>query len=177
MGKSWGGALFRGRGLLGKPQSEEVLSEFDGKFVCLAVCVCVCVSLSRVSHSNNFNSAQPFPCLLIVPRANGSFYAYCVMNFSMVDINLFFVQTLGRIRLCSAMDCSTPGFPALHHLPALLRLISIESVMLSYDFLPCRPLLLPSVFFSIKIFSKESALDIRWPKYWSVSFSISPSSE
>ena len=61
---------------------------------------------------------------------------------------------------------------------SLLRLISIESVMLSNHLIFCHPLLLlPSAFPSIKVFSIEWALCIRWPKYWSFSFSISPSSE
>ena len=58
-----------------------------------------------------------------------------------------------------------------------LRLISIESVMPSNHFILCHPLLLPSIFPIIRIFSNESALCIRWPKYWSFSFSISPSNE
>ena len=61
---------------------------------------------------------------------------------------------------------------------SLLKLISIESVMPSNNLILCRPLLLPpSIFPGIRGFSKESALHIRWPKYWSFSFSISPSSE
>ena len=60
----------------------------------------------------------------------------------------------------------------------LLKLKSIESVMLSNHLILCHPLLLPpSVFPSIRVFSNESALHIRWPKYWSFSFSISPSNE
>ena len=61
---------------------------------------------------------------------------------------------------------------------SLLRLISIESMMPSNHFIICCPLLLlPSIFLNIKVFSNKSALCIRWPKYWSFSFSISPSSE
>ena len=61
---------------------------------------------------------------------------------------------------------------------SLLKLTSIESVMLSNHFFPCHPLLLlPSIFSRIRVFSSELALYIRWPKYWSFSFSISPSSE
>ena len=61
---------------------------------------------------------------------------------------------------------------------SLLRLISIESVMPSNNLILCRPLLLLSwIFPSIKIFSKESVLCIRWPKYWNFSFNISPSNE
>ena len=61
---------------------------------------------------------------------------------------------------------------------SLLKLMSIESVMPSNHLILCRPLLLPpSIFPSIRVFSNELALRIRWPKYWSFSFSISPSSE
>ena len=61
---------------------------------------------------------------------------------------------------------------------SLLKLMSLESVMLSNHLILCCPLLLlPSIFPSIRIFSKESALHIRWPKNWSFSFSISPSKE
>ena len=58
-----------------------------------------------------------------------------------------------------------------------LRLMSIESVMPSNHLVLCHPLLLPSIFPSIRVFSNESALCIRWPKYWSFSFSINPSNE
>ena len=61
---------------------------------------------------------------------------------------------------------------------SLLKLISIESVMPSNHLILCHPLLhLPSIFPSIRVFSSESALPIRWPKYWSFSFSIGPSNE
>ena len=59
----------------------------------------------------------------------------------------------------------------------LLKLMSIESVMPSNHLIFCRPLLLPSIFPSIRVFSNESALCTRWPKYWSFSFSISPFNE
>ena len=61
---------------------------------------------------------------------------------------------------------------------SLLKLMSIESMMPSNHLILCRPLpLLPSIFPSIRVFSNESILHIRWPKYWSFSFSISPSKE
>ena len=69
------------------------------------------------------------------------------------------------------------GFPVHHHLLEFTQLMSIELVMLSNHLILCRPLLLPSIFPSIGIFSNGSALCIRWPKYWSLSFSISPSNE
>ena len=68
-------------------------------------------------------------------------------------------------------------FPVLHHLPELLKLISIESVMPSNHLVICHPLLLPSVFPSIRVFSNKLALRIRWPRCWSFSFSISPSNK
>ena len=70
-----------------------------------------------------------------------------------------------------------PGFPLSFTVSwSLLRLTSIESVIPSNHLILCCPLLLlPSIFPSIRVFSNESALHIRWPKYWSFSFSISPS--
>ena len=80
--------------------------------------------------------------------------------------------------LLDPIDCSTPGFPVLHHLPEFARthVHWVDDVIQpSYPRSPL--LLLPSIFPSIRVFSSESALHIRWPKYWSFSFSISPSSE
>ena len=70
------------------------------------------------------------------------------------------------------------GSSVLHCLLEFAKLMSIESVMLSDHLILCRPLLLlPLVFPGIRVFSSESALRIRWPKYWSFSISISPSNE
>ena len=80
--------------------------------------------------------------------------------------------------LCDPMNCSTPGLPVHHQLRSSLRLMSIESVMLSSHLILFRPLLLlPPISPSIRVFSNESALLMRWPKYWSFSFSIIPSNE
>ena len=80
--------------------------------------------------------------------------------------------------LCDPRDCSTPGFPVLHHLPELAQThVHWVSDAIQPSHLCCPLLLLPSVFPSIKVFSIELDLCIRWPKYWSFSFSISPSSE
>ena len=80
--------------------------------------------------------------------------------------------------LCSSMDCSTPGFPVLHYLPEFAQIHvhwvgdAIQPSVL------CHPLLLlPSIFPIIRVFSNESALHIRWPKYWSFSFNSSPTNE
>ena len=75
------------------------------------------------------------------------------------------------------MDCSTPGCPVLRCLSDLLKLMSIEFVMLCNHLSLCNPLLLPSIFPSLRVIYKESALHIRWPKFWSFSFCISPSNE
>ena len=78
--------------------------------------------------------------------------------------------------LCNPMDWSTPGLPVITNSQRPLKLMSIESVMPSNHLILCRPLLLlPSILPSIGVFSNESVLHIRWPKYWSFSFSISPS--
>ena len=77
--------------------------------------------------------------------------------------------------LCGFMNCSTPGFPLYHQLPELTKTHD-HRVMPSNHLILCHPLLLlPSVFSSIRVFSFESVLCIKWPKYWSFSFSISPS--
>ena len=76
------------------------------------------------------------------------------------------------------MDCRIPGFPVLHHLSELTQLMSTELVMSSNNLILCWTLLLlPSIFTSIRVFSNESTLRIRWPIYWSFRFSISPSNE
>ena len=84
--------------------------------------------------------------------------------------------TQSRPTLRDPMDCSMPGLPVHHR--SLLKLVSIESVIPYNHLILCHPLLLlPSIFPSIRVFSSESVLGIRWPKYWSFSFSISPSNE
>ena len=89
------------------------------------------------------------------------------------------VQSLSHVQLFE-----TPWTAARHasltvtNSRSLLKLMSSESVMPSNHLILCRPLfLLPSIFPSIRVFSKESVLGIRWPKYWSFTFSISPSNE
>ena len=82
--------------------------------------------------------------------------------------------------LCNPTDCSTPGFPVLHHLPefAQTHVMSIESMMSSNHLILCHPfLLLPWTFPSIRVFFNESVLRMRWPEHGSFSFSISPPNE
>ena len=108
---------------------------------------------------------------------------YQVMYHSLIQ--LVFIEHLLYASCCSVaqscpalpdpMDCSTPGLPVSW---SLFKLMSIELVMSSNHLILCCPLLLPrSLFSSIRVFSKESVLRIRWPRYWSFNFSISPSNE
>ena len=79
--------------------------------------------------------------------------------------------------LCDPMNCSTPGLPITNSW-SLFKLMSIKLMMPSnHLILSCPLLLLPSIFPSIRVFSNESLLCIRWPNYWSFSFNISPSND
>ena len=88
------------------------------------------------------------------------------------------VQSLSRVRLfANPWTAARQASLSITHSWSLLKLMSIESVIPSNRLILCYPLLLPSIFPSIRVFSSESALRIRWPKYWSFSFSITPSNE
>ena len=80
--------------------------------------------------------------------------------------------------LCDPMDCAGQASLSITNSQSLFKLMSIELVIPSNHLIPCHLLfLLPSIFLNIKAFSNESVLRIRWPKYWSSNFSISPSNE
>ena len=82
------------------------------------------------------------------------------------------------LTLCDPVDCSNQASLSITNSQSLLKLMSIEVMMSSNHLILCHPLLIrPSIFPSIRIFSNESVLHMRWPKYWSFSFSISPSNE
>ena len=89
------------------------------------------------------------------------------------------VQSLSRVWLSvTPWTAARQASLSITNSRSLLKLTSIESMMPSNHLIPCRPLLLlPSIFPSIRVFSNESSLCIGWPKYWSFSFSISPSNE
>ena len=88
------------------------------------------------------------------------------------------VQSLSLVQLCDPWTAAHQASLSITNSQSLLKLLSIESMMPSNHLILWRPLLLPpSIFPSIRVFSKESVLRIRWPKYWSFSFSISPSNE
>ena len=88
------------------------------------------------------------------------------------------VQSLSHVRLfVTPWTAACQASLSITNSWSLLKLMSIESVMTSNHLILCRRLLPPSIFPSIKVFSNKSALHIRWPKYWSFSFNISPSNE
>ena len=102
---------------------------------------------------------EGFPCILPLLR-------YCCS-----------VPKLG-LTLCDPMDCSIPGFPSFTVSRNLPKFMSTESVMLSNHLILCCPLLLlPSIFPSTRVFCNKLPLPIRWPKYWSFSFSINSFNE
>ena len=109
------------------------------------------------------------PTLLMSP----SLESICIdLIFSSVQFNRSFVSD------CDPMDCNMSGLPSITNSRSLPKLMSIELVMPSNHLILCHLLLLqPSIFPSIRVFSNESALRIRWPKYWIFSFNISPSNE
>ena len=94
-------------------------------------------------------------------------------------LHLTSVQLLSRVRLfVTPWTAACQASPSITNSWSLPRLMSIELVMPSNHLILCHPLLLlPSIFPSISVFSNESAIHIKWPKYWSFSFSISPSNE
>ena len=94
------------------------------------------------------------------------------------DNQYFSSVTQSCLTLCDPMDCSMPGFPVHHQLPDPTQTHVHQVGDAIQPSHPLSPLLLPpSIFPSIRVFSNESVLRIRWPKYWSFSFSISPSNE
>ena len=106
---------------------------------------------------------------LYFTKHNAQFYI-CSVQFSS------FAQLC--LTLCDTMNCSTQAFLSITNSQSLPKFMSIESVMPPNHLILCHPLLLlPSIFPSIRVFSNESVLHIRWPKYWSFSFNISPSNE
>ena len=103
------------------------------------------------------------------------YVSYPVRSFE----NISSVQSLSHVQLfVTPWTAARQASLSITNSRNLLKLMSIESVMPSNHFILCHPLLLPpSIFPSIRVFSNESVFRIRWPKYWSFSFSISPSNE
>ena len=108
------------------------------------------------------------------------FLILCYYNFFFYTGHvLYTVQLLSRVPLfATPWTAEQEASLSITNILSLLKFTSIKSVMPSSQLILCRPLLLlPSIFPLIRVFSNESALRIRWPKYWSFSFSLSPSNE
>ena len=133
------------------------------------------MSIESVMPSSHFILCRP---LLLLPSIPPSIRVFS--NESALRIrwqHQFSSVPQSRPTLCDPMDCSTPGFSVTISW-SLLKLMSIQLGMPSNHLILCHPLLLlPPVFPSIRVFFSESVLHIRWPKYWSFSFSISSFSE
>ena len=102
------------------------------------------------------------------------------LRYKTVSIRVQFssVQSLSRVRLFTTpWSAAHQASQSITNSQSLLRLMSIETVMPFNHLILCHPFLLPSIFPSIRVFSNESALRMRWRKYWSFSFNISPSNE
>ena len=105
-------------------------------------------------------------------------YEWTQLNWTELNMNQFSSVAPSCLTLCDPVNHSTPGLPVHHQLLDLTKLLSVESVMPSNHLVLCRPLfLLPSIFPTIRVFSKESVFRIRWPKYWSLSLNISASND
>ena len=125
----------------------------------------------------NAYSLQDTNALLTIQRVSElGFYSYLQ---GCVQLSQFSPVQLSHVRLFATPWTAThQALLSITNSRSLLKLMSIELVMSSSHLILCRPLLLPlSIFPSIRVFSNELVLLIRWPKYWSFSFSISPSSE
>ena len=119
------------------------------------------------SHGDPFEMEHPISSLL--PNH------IMVLCFTQVFSS---VQLLSRVRLfASPWTAAHQASLSITNSWSLLKLMSIELVMPSNNLILCHPFLWPSIFPSVRVFSSESILPIRWPKYWSFSFNISPSSE
>ena len=131
--------------------------------------------LSDASRKSNnvacYLTASPFKGAALVWRVLSP-------HFPPNNPNVSSVQLFSRVRLSVIpWTAARQASLSITDSCSLLKLMCIESVMPSNHLIFCHPVLLPSIFPSIRVFSNESVLRIRWPKYWSFSFSISPSDE
>ena len=130
------------------------------------------------------NNSGPFQCPLLnttFSSVNFSWNCWVLVHIVQLLIkkeNVVVVQSLTCVWLCDPMDCSTPGSSVFHCLPEFTQTCVHQVDDATNHLILCGlPLLLPSIFPSIRIFSNESALCIRWPKYWNFRLNISPSNE
>ena len=143
-------------------------------------------SILPVIHSSTWSSTHPSSQSCTFPSFHSFIHFHIHLPthpstppFFIIHPSFCLVQSLSHIQLfATPWTAAHQASLSITNSQSSLKLMSIESVMPSNHLILCRPLLLlPSVFPSIRVFSNESALHIRWPKYWSFSFSISPSNE
>ena len=143
----------------------------------------ICLSLTYFTHvidSRSIHAAANGIILFFFWLHNIPLYACTTSSLSIpLSVQFNSVQSLSHLGLLvTPWTAVRQASLSITNSRSLLKLMSIESVMPSnYLILCCPLLLLPSIFLSIRVFSDESVLRIRWPKYWSFSFNISPSSE
>ena len=124
----------------------------------------------NISPSSEYSGLISFIIIVL-------FVCFCKVLLLMLSVQFSSVAQ-SCPTLCDPVNRSTPASLSITNSWSLPKLMSIESVMPSNHLLLCCPLLLlPSIFPSFRVFSNESALNIRWPKYWSFSFNISPTNE
>ena len=115
-------------------------------------------------------------CLYHFLFLSSAWYSFQVQVFCLLQFSS--VQSLSHVRLfATPLTAARQASLSITNSQGLLKLMSIESVMPSSHLILCHPLLVPPIPPSIRVFSSESTLLTRWPKYWSFSFSISPSNE
>ena len=134
------------------------------------VCDCWRIFMMADLKSLSHNSSIWFLMVFV------DFYSHEYFNFPLILVS---VQSLSRVWLfVTAWTAARQASLSITYSRSWLKLMSIESVMPSNHLILCHPLLLlPAIFPSIRVFSNESILRIRWPKYWSFSFSVSPFNE
>ena len=139
--------------------------------LCICVCVCVCIYVHIYICIWNY-------CLLIVTWILCASLIY-FQDVKMLDFQFSSVQSLSRVWLfATPWTAARQASLSITNSRSSLRLTSTESVIPSNHLILCHPLFLPPLIFpSIRVFSSESLLHIRWSKFWSVIFSISPSNE
>ena len=159
--------------------------------MCVCVCVCAHAYSPALTHSvmsdSYFGTSVSLYCFLLhfSSETEGGVITSPSLTWEVqyplqeLGHQFSLVQSLSRVRLFSTpWTAAHQASMSITNSRSLLKLMSIESVMPSNHLILCRPLLLPpSIFPSIRVSSSESVLCIRWPKYWSFSFSISPSNE
>ena len=140
------------------------------------------VKRERKAAQSCLTLSDPVDCSLPGSSVHGSFQArvleWVAIAFSELSTLFISVQSLSRVRLfATPWIAACQASLSITNSRSLLKLMSIKSVMPSSHLSLCHPLLLPPIPPSIRVFSNESTLRVRWPKYWSFSFSISPSNE